>query len=394
MDIVGKYFDEIVKTASEMIQISSKSGFEQEMAEYTIKKMKELGYDVTVDRAGSVIGKMSGTGGGKSVMLNCHLDTVDEGPHNKWKYPPFGGTIAEGAIWGRGASDTKGTFAMFLYAPYMLKKEGLLPKGDTYVVGVVHEESSGFGSMTMVQDGFKTDYAIVGEATENDIAVSCRGRIGVEVTITGKSCHASIPQTGSNPFDFLGEFLVKLKNFELGTDPIHGTSTISATKITSSEMGTNTIPNTIVLSLDYRAIPSDNRETVIAKLRKIADGITVPGVKVDIEPIMVPITCYNGFQGSGYQGEPAFGISKEHELVVKAKAALESAFERPVALKNWAFATDSGHFMDSGTAVVGFSPAEIIRCHTVVDNINIEMLRTGTVGSLALLDELCNGKEV
>lgn len=375
MDIVEKYFDDIVKTASEMIQIPSKSGFEKEMADYTIKKMHALGYEVTVDRAGSVIGKMRGTGDGKSVMLNCHMDVVDEGPHDNWKYPPYSGTIADGYIWGRGASDTKGTFAMFLYAPYILKQEGLLPKGDIYVVGVVHEESSGFGSMTLVKDGFKTDYAIIGEATENDIAISSRGRIGINVTIRGKSCHASIPQTRSNPFDFLGKFLVALENYELGTDPVFGTSTMSATKIISSEVGTNTIPGTIVLSLDYRSIPAETNEIVIAKLKRITDRISVPGIKVDIEPIMVPITCYTGFQGRGYQGEPSFGISKDHELVVKAKQALENAFEKPVAIKNWAFATDSGHFMNAGIPVMGFSPAEIKKCHTAEDNINIDMLR-------------------
>lgn len=389
MDIAEKYFDDIVKTASEMIQIPSKSGFEKEMAEYTTGKMHELGYEVTIDRAGNVIGKMGGRGGGKSVMLNCHLDVVDEGPHDKWKHPPYSGAIAEGAVWGRGASDTKGTFAMYLYAPYMLRKEGLLPEGDIYVVGVVHEESSGFGSMVMVEDGFKTDYAVVGEASENDIAVSCRGRIGIEVTITGKSCHASIPHAGANPFDFLGKFLVALEKFELGQDPVFGTSTMSATKITSSEKGTNTIPGIIVLSLDYRSIPSETNEAVVAKLRGIADGCSVPGIKVDIEPIMVPITCYNGFEGRGYQGEPAFGISKEHELVVKAKEALEGAFERPVELKNWAFATDSGHFMNAGIPVIGFSPAEIKKCHTAEDNIDIDMLKTGTIGVLALLEKLC-----
>jgi len=389
IDIVEKYFDDITKTASEMIQIPSKSGFEKEMAEYTIKKMHELGYEVTVDRAGNVIGKMSGTGGGKSVMLNCHLDVVDEGPHDKWKYPPYSGTIEEGAIWGRGASDTKGTFAMYLYAPYMLKKEGLLPEGDIYVVGVVHEEDSGFGSMIMVEDGFKADYAIVGEASENDIAISCRGRLVAEVTITGKSCHASIPHTGANPFDFLGKFLVALEKFELGKDSVFGTSTMSATKITSSEMGTNTIPNKVVLSLDYRSIPADTNEVVIAKLKRIADEIIVPGIKVDIEPLMVDITCYNGLKGRGYQGEPSFGISKDHELVVKAKEALENAFEKPVALKNWAFATDSGHFMNAGVPVIGFSPAEVKKCHTVEDNINVDMMKTGTVGVLALLEKLC-----
>lgn len=107
--LAKKYEDDIIKTASEMIQINSQSTQEGRMAQYTVDKMKALGYDeVVVDAYGSVFGTVKGNGGGSSVMLNCHLDVVDEGDPSKWKYPPYSGTIAEGRIWGRGASDTKG----------------------------------------------------------------------------------------------------------------------------------------------------------------------------------------------------------------------------------------------------------------------------------------------
>ena len=181
MAMADKYFDAIVETASEMLRIPSKSGDERALAEYTLAKMRQLGYDeVSSDKYGNVIGLMRGSGGGKSMMLNCHLDVVDEGPHENWKYPPFSGQVAEGAIWGRGASDTKGTFAIQIYVPYILRQEGMMTKGDIYVVGVVHEEDAGFGSMMMAQYGFHTDYAVIGEASENDLAVACRGRIGIE----------------------------------------------------------------------------------------------------------------------------------------------------------------------------------------------------------------------
>ncbi|MEW9096280.1 MAG: M20/M25/M40 family metallo-hydrolase [Clostridiaceae bacterium] len=390
-DIANKYFDEITKTASEMIRIPSRSGHEKEMAEYTAFKMKELGYDeVVVDKVGNIIGRFKGTGGGQSLMLNCHLDVVDEGSHEKWKYPPFSGAIAEGAIWGRGASDTKGTFAIQLYTPYILKNEGMMTKGDIYVIGVVHEESSGFGSMTMVQEGFKVDNAIIGEATENDIAISCRGRVAINVIIDGKSCHASIPEEGVNPFDFLGKFLVELENYELGDDPVFGKSTISPTFISSSEKGTNIIPNTITLTLDYRSVPIDTNEFILEKLQRIVDKAMIPGISVGLEIIKIPVKCYTGFEGEGYQGEPAFAISKNHELVVTSKNILEKTLGRKVQIKPWAFATDSGHFMNAGVSVIGFSPAEIKKCHTVEDNIRLDMLKEGIVGYIALSYEIAN----
>jgi len=389
-EIADKYFDQIARTASELIQIPSPSGGEQAVAEYTANKMRELGYDeVRVDRSGNLIGLMRGTGSGKSVMLNCHLDVVDEGPHDKWKYHPYSGAIAEGAIWGRGASDTKGTFAIQLYTPYILKQENRLPKGDIYVVGVVHEEDAGFGSMMMAEDKFKTDYAIVGEATENDIAIACRGRIGIEVTITGKSCHASIPHEGVNPFIFLAKFLSGLNDYQVMENPKYGRSLISPTKIFSSEKGTNVIPNSLQLSLDYRSVPGESNEEVIAKLNDIAEKCAVPGITVNVVPATIPIKCYTGLEGAGLMGEPAFGIDETNSLVITAKAALEEALGREVKTKPWAFATDSGHFAQIGVEVIGFSPAEIKKCHTVGDNILLDMLKEGIIGNLAIVSKIC-----
>ena len=386
-----KYFDAIVQTASEMIQIPSKSGEEKAMADYTIKKMKDLGYDeVTVDDYGNVIGLMKGQGDGKSIMFNCHLDIVDEGPHENWKYPPFSGAIAEGAIWGRGASDTKGTFAIHLYLPHILKQEGLMTKGDIYVVGVVHEEDAGFGSMMMAEYGFHTDYAVVGEASENDLAIACRGRVGIEVTISGKSCHASVPHEGVNPFSFLGGFLIGLNDYKVSKNPKYGQSLISATRISSSEPGTNVVPNSIRVSLDYRSVPGETNEQVIAQLNEIAARCAVPGITVDIQPAYIPISCYTGATGNGIMGEPPYSIDEDSETVIVAKAALENVFGRTIKTKPWAFATDSGHFSQLGIHVLGFSPAEIKKCHTVEDNIQLDMLKEGIAGNLALAKALCD----
>lgn len=387
-----QYKDEIVRTASEMIQINSQSTQEGEFAQYTVDKMKALGYEeAVVDAYGSVFGTVKGTGGGSSVMLNCHLDVVDEGDVSKWKYPPYSGTIAEGRIWGRGASDTKGTFAIQLYTPIMLKKAGLLPKGDIVVAGVICEEIAGFGAMMQTRDNFKlTDYAIVGEATENDLAIGCRGRFCAVVTITGKSCHASIPHVGKNPFDFLGKFLTELKTVKMGEDELFGSSTMSVTNITSSEKGTNIIPNEVVVYIDYRQSSNDTEKVALAKIQEVIDRCKVDGIEVGLKPLYFPLTTYNGFQGQGYQGEPPFSVSADEPYVMLCKKTLEEAVGHPVRTKTWAFATDTGHYAAKGVKCIGYSPAEIKLCHTTEDSIDINMMEEGTVGYLALAYTLAN----
>lgn len=392
IELTNQYMDEIIRTASELIQINSQSTQEGKVAQYTVNKMKALGYDeVVVDAYGSVFGTVKGTGGGNSVMLNCHLDVVDEGDESKWKYPPYSGTIAEGKIWGRGASDTKGTFAIQLYTPIMLKKAGLLPKGDIVVAGVVSEEIAGFGAMMQTRDNFKlTDYAIIGEATENDLAIGCRGRFCAVVTITGKSCHASIPHVGKNPFDFLGKFLTELKTVEMGEDELFGASTMSVTNISSSEKGTNIIPNEVVVYIDYRQSSSDPEEVALSKIQEVIDRCKIDGIKVDLRPLYFPLTTYTGFKGEGYQGEPPFSTNPKEPYVQLCKKVLEEAVGHPVKLKTWGFATDTGHYAAKGVKCIGYSPAEIKFCHSTEDNIDIEMMKEGTIGYLAMTLALAN----
>jgi len=390
--LAKQYEQEIIKTASEMIQINSQSTQEKEMAEYTAAKMRELGYDeVVIDRYGSVFGTIYGTGGGSSVTLNCHLDVVHEGDPAKWKYPPYSGAIAEGKIWGRGASDTKGTFAIQLYTPIILKNAGLLPKGDIVVAGVVSEEIAGFGSMMQVRDNFKlTDYCIIGEATENDIAIGCRGRCCVVVTIKGKSCHASVPHEGKNPFDFLGKFLLELKTVEMAKDSLFGESTMSPTSIASSEKGTNIIPNEIVLYLDYRQVGDDTEENVLKKIQAVVDRCAVDGITVDLKTLYFPLTTYTGYQGQAFQGEPPFRVDVNEDYIQLALKTLEEVCGRPIKAKPWAFATDTGHFAAKGVKCLGYSPAEIKYCHTTEDNIDIAMMAEGTIGYLALTKTLAD----
>jgi len=390
-DLAAKYKDEIVRTASELVQINSQSLHEKEIAAYISKKMDSLGYEVTVDKYGNVFGTLKGTGGGSSVTLNCHMDVVESGDESRWRYPPYSGTIAEGRIWGRGASDTKGTMAIQLYVPAILRDAGLLPKGDIVVGCVIAEENAGFGAMVHTQEGrMLTDYAVLGEASENDIAIGSRGRCGPYITITGKSCHASVPQEGCNPFEYLKILLPELDKVEMSRDELFGSSNMSLTKIESSEKGTNIIPNELVLYMDYRETGDDDVNNVRRKLQEVVDRCHVPGITAKVDIFYFPLTTYTGETGMGFQGEEPFSVRADEPYIVRAKAAVEEAVGREIKTKPWPFATDAGHYASKGVKVLGYSPAEVKLCHTVEDSISIEMMEEGIAGYLALTLTLAN----
>ena len=391
--IAAKYKEDIVRTAAELIRINSQSLQEGEVAAYIRKKMEALGYDeVTVDRYGSVFGTVRGAGGGCSVTLNCHMDVVDAGDPARWKHPPYGGVIEEGRIWGRGASDTKGTMAIQLYTPILLREAGLLPKGDVVTSCVIAEEIAGFGTMAQTRENrMLTDYAVIGEATENNLSIGSRGRCCAVVTITGKSCHASRPDLGANPFDYLGRLLPELAKVEMGSDELFGKSSMCVTKIESSEKGTNVIPGQVTVYLDYRQTGEDTEDVVQAKIQAALDRCgEVPGVTAKAEILYFPLTTYTGVEDRGYQGEYPFLVREDDPHVVQAKAAIEEAVGHPIGVKAWDLATDTGHLAAKGVKCLGYSPAEERLCHTVEGSISIEMMEEGVVGYLALTAALAN----
>lgn len=395
-EIALKYKDAIVETAQQLIRRNSQSFHEGEVAAYITEKMKNLGYDeVITDAYGSVFGVVKGSGGGSSVTLNCHMDVVDEGDAGKWVHPPYAAEIADGRIWGRGASDTKGTMAIQIYTPIMLKEAGMLPKGDVVCACVVGEEAAGFGSMMQSRENrMMTDYAVVGEATENDIAIGSRGRCVPYITITGKSCHASQPQLGHNPMDFVAELLPRIKEIPLATDDVFGSSTLSVTRIDTPPMldspVTNIIPPQVVVYCDYRQVGEDTEEVVLQKFKDLVADIQIPGITAEVKIYYFPVTTYTGMQEMGFQGEQPYSVSADEEYIQRSKKAIEEAVGHEIQIKSWAFATDAGHFSSKGVKVLGYSPAELRLCHTYEDSISIEMMEEGIVGYIGLVSMLAN----
>nr|MBC8246029.1 M20/M25/M40 family metallo-hydrolase [Deltaproteobacteria bacterium] len=134
--------DDLIGFCRELIRTPSMPGQEEVIAKLTVQKMEMLGYDEAyIDGVGNAVGVVKGEDPDAPVyMLNSHLDHVDPGDQSEWKHDPYSGDIEDGKIYGRGASDTKGAFAVQVYAPEVLRRSGIKPKGDVYVTGVVLEE--------------------------------------------------------------------------------------------------------------------------------------------------------------------------------------------------------------------------------------------------------------
>jgi acetylornithine deacetylase len=135
----------------------------------------------------NVVAVMRGTGGGRSLILNGHVDTVTIEPVAQWTRDPFGATIEDGLMYGRGTCDMKGGLMAGLMALTYLREAGIGLRGDVIFQSVVNEEHSGNGTLDLVRRGYKADAAIVLEPTNNKVFVGHAGGLYWELSVPGVS---------------------------------------------------------------------------------------------------------------------------------------------------------------------------------------------------------------
>ncbi len=131
---------------------------------------------------------LSGSGGGRSLLLNTHVDAI---PPGELQDHPFAPAERDGAIYGRGACDAKGQVAAIWLAASVLRDLGVELTGDLIVHLVVEEENGGNGTVAMIRRApdKHVDGCVVMEPTELTICPSVRGAVWFRITAHGRSGH-------------------------------------------------------------------------------------------------------------------------------------------------------------------------------------------------------------
>jgi succinyl-diaminopimelate desuccinylase len=194
-----------------------------ECARFIGRRLSTFGFEVQyVDADGrpehstlhprvNVIGRRPGGHARPCVHLNGHFDVVPAGAG--WTRDPFGGEVAEGRIYGRGACDMKAGIAAAVYATEAIRRAGVSLAGTVEVSGTVDEESGGFAGMALLcERGLlardRTDYVIIPEPLNVDrICVGHRGVYWFEVTTRGRIGHGSMPFLGVSAIEHMGRIL-------------------------------------------------------------------------------------------------------------------------------------------------------------------------------------------
>ena len=392
-------FDGAIAFAQDLIRIPSLPGEEGELTRRVVAEMEALDYDeVYTDELGSVVGVMRASGGGASVMLSAHLDMVAAGDPDEWEYPPFGGVIADGYLHGRGAMDIKGPLALQTHVAAALK--GKAP-GDVIVAHPVYEERGGWGMDHLVRPGggLRPDLVIIGESTRGDIAIGHRGRSEVEIVAHGLAGHASAPDRARNALDLVPAILAGVKDLaeRQEADQVLGRSSVVATGIDAVPASLNVIPDRVVITLDWRILPEDTEESLLARVREVvtphldrleADAWPGAGKGVEFRIARETQRAYTGVEEERQIFSPGFLMDPGHPAVVAAAQAVGSRHGNggPARVRPWTFATDGGWTCGvRGIPTIGFAPGEERHAHTNTERLELDEARWGYAKYLDLI---------
>ncbi|MCY4063443.1 MAG: ArgE/DapE family deacylase [Chloroflexi bacterium] len=321
---------------------------ESDIADFIAAWGRGAGLEVHVQEAApkrpNIILIARGGGGGKSLMLNAHTDTVGVSDMDA----PFQPAINDGRLYGRGAYDMKSGLAACMLALKAARTMNL--RGDVMLSAVVDEEYGSIGSEALLADWerWPADAVLIAEPTELDISIAHRGFVWVDIETHGVAAHGSRPQLGVDAIAKMGKVLVALEAHDraLRADPTHellGGGSLHASLISGGEE-LSMIPAHCQLQVERRTIPGETQSSVESEINDILAEIAAadPDFKA---------------QAKATFARSPYSIDASHPLVQQLRSIGETKLGGEVKLVGSSWWMDSALFGDAGIPTVVLGPA-------------------------------------
>ena len=433
--------DDIVRLEQDLVRIPSvntgfmPTGNETAVCEYISDWLGAEGVESeiieSVPGRGNIVARVRGRSGQAGLMFMAHLDVVPVEDETKWTYPPFSATVANGRVYGRGASDCKALLTAQLMASRILLRNGVELREDLLLSFCADEEHGGrYGAGWLAArhpEKITAPYAVnegggqPADAVGNlayIVNLGEKGRLQVEIEVTGESAHASVPWTGANAMYRVAQVLQRIENYDPERDtsavlfrhlskfaiedvpsPDNIDSIIEQFEARGSPLATtlraasrmtltptiihggiksNSVPESIRVTCDVRTLPHQDDEYVQGELSRILEGI--PGVNFEIDYMAVP-------NSSSPDTEFMACVQRATEYVLGGRSIewipglcvgfTDSRFTRPLGVVTYGF--DGMHPDDN--------PLEN-NVHGTNESVSIRTLVTSTKIMLALAYEM------
>ena len=445
LDQVDAQRDEIIELEQALVQIPSvntgfmPTGNETPVCEYVRDWLLKDGIDSEIlesaPNRGNLIARLEGRSGEPGLMFMSHTDVVPVEEESKWRFPPFSATVADGRVFGRGASDCKGLLVAQMMALRLLKRNDVQLEESLILATAADEEHGGrygFGWLAehhpqkitapfAVNEGGGTPISSAGALTYI-LGVGEKGRLQVEIDVKGESAHASVPWQGTNALYRLRQVLGRIEQYEPERDTStslfehlsifaieHKPSAANVDEIIAEVepsnprlasmlralsrmtltptmikggVKSNSVPESVRLTCDVRTLPHQDEGYVVQQLTEILES--VPSVEFQLDYMAVP-------------NSSPFDTPLARSIQTSTARVLERDDIQWVPAISNGF-TDSRFTRALGVTTYGFSGAHpdddpmLTRAHGTDESIGIKSLISGTKAMMVLAVDLLGGK--
>ena len=353
-----------------------------------------------------VVGMLAGSGGGRSLVLNGHVDVVPAGDPAAWPHDPWGGELEGGRLWGRGACDMKGGIACGIVALRVLQSLGVRLQGDVVFQSVVDEETGGPGTRAALARGHVADAAIVLEPTAREIVTAEGGLEWVRVVVRGRTGHSAIRYRSVHAggrgeavsaIEKAVKLLAAVAELERhwAVHKLHplmprGITTINPGVIAGgSGGGADGIPNGMVaysnfadycaLGLSLKYLPDERGDDVKAEFEEYVARVAAADPWLREHPPEIEW----GVSGVSF---PPSEVPPDHPLVLGLCAAFSAVAGEP-RLGGFEAVSDLAWLAEAGIPAVLYGPGDFAQAHSSAEYVSIdELVEVASVVALALCD--------
>ena len=401
---------EMVATLQRLVQIPSQTGREGRAQELVAQLMRDQGLEVDVWEpdleqlapyaasltlgagfAGrpNVVGCWRGAGGGRSLILNGHIDTVEVGSPAVWDFDPLGGMIVDGRLYGRGACDMKGGIVANLFALRALVQAGFAPAGDVIIQSTVSEEDGGAGALAAVLRGYVADGAVISEPTDLTIVPAQGGSLMFRLHVFGLSAHACVRDEGVSAIENFAYVHRGLLEFEARhnneiTHPLYADMRNKAPLNVGTIRGgswPSSVPDHVVAEGRAGLVPGEDLEELKSELAREVSRMADEHSWLSAHPPRV-----EWLEGQFAAAE----VPMDEPLVVTLGGTVERVTGAATRIEAVTYGADMRHFiLTGGMPCVLFGAGDVRLAHAPNESISLDDLCKSVMVLASFVAEWC-----
>jgi succinyl-diaminopimelate desuccinylase len=400
---------ELVSLAADLISIPSVNppGDLEEISTFIVDYLGDHGLTTETFEAEpgwpNIVTQLGDPSEGPTLVLNGHMDVVPANP-DQWDWDPFAGTVDDGMIRGRGASDMKGGLAGLLYTMGTLAEAETELDGSVVLTVVPDEESGGaYGTEWLVENDRlpDPDGALVAEPSGADtITIGQKGSLWLTIECQGTPTHGSLaPFKGESAIYPMTELANELQS--LCEEPVDQTGYIAPAvreqskegivEATGVEATRQALDHTTV---NVGTIEGGSKVNVVPETATMEVDIRIPvGRSVD-ETLAAVEDAMDAVEGSfSYECQKASEpnhTAHDDELVQSLQGAAASVFDDPPEPRLMWASSDSRYFRNHGVPTVQYGPAETDGIHSTNEQVSADELVQMTTVYLEFVQDFLN----